>query len=365
MASDKDSARRSSADSGETRGRHATDPITSRGRHAAPSRGSHAASAEATARPASAPAPASTARARRRRKGGAWAVVFWVSLAVFIGAVGVLAYLGFGYYSGQQTYDDLADEVFDAAAFEQVDDAEGVTLADLSVDWEALQAINPDVVGWIYIPGTVVNYPITQGDDDEYYLTHDIYGNGGSVRFGTIFLSAGNSADFSDDNNLLYGHHMANGSMFAFIGDITSQDDFDSCRTIYILTPNGNYMLRTFALVDVDASDASVIVQNFDSDEERIAYLEDIISRSLVTATDIADLEDMTQIYMFCTCDELITDGRYLLYAYVVESTVDGDDSSSVTVIDPDDVTAVTDASGETTGTSDEDETTEDETTEE
>lgn len=347
MASDKDSARRSSADSGETRGRHATDPSTSRGRHAAPSRGSHAASAEATARPASASAPAaSTARARRRRKGGAWTVVFWVSLAVFIGAVGVLAYLGFGYYSGQQTYDDLADEVFSAAAFEQVDDAEGVTLADLSVDWEALQAINPDVVGWIYIPGTVVNYPITQGDDDEYYLTHDIYGNGGSVRFGTIFLSAGNSADFSDDNNLLYGHHMANGSMFAFIGDITSQDDFDSCRTIYILTPEGNYRLVTFALVDVKANDENLINANFSSDELRISYIEDKIDRSLVEVDDVPESSEMSKIFMLCTCDEITEAGRYLLYAYVAETTVEGQDAveGSNTQTGEDDVAQVGDA---------------------
>ena len=295
----------------------------------------------------------------KKQGGGAWNVVFWVALVIFIAALVVLGVIAYSYWQGEQTYEEVAD----VAAVAIPDDLSGTSLADLTIDWDALEEINSDIVGWIYIPGTVVNYPIVHTTDNDYYLDHDFYGEEGWVaRFGTIFLSAENRADLTDDNNLIYGHHMADGSMFAVIAEMTSQSVFDEYRTIYILTPNGNYMLRTFALVDVDASDASVIVQDFSSDEESIAYLEDIISRSLVTATDIADLEDMTQIYMFCTCDELTTDGRYLLYAYVVESTVD-DDSASVTVIDPDDVTAVADASDETVGTSDE--TDEDETTEE
>ena len=296
---------------------------------------------------------------RSGKKGGVWSVVFYVALVIFIAALAVLGVIAYSYWQGEQTYEEVAD----VAAVAIPDDLSGTSLADLTIDWDALEEINSDIVGWIYIPGTVVNYPIVHTTDNDYYLDHDFYGEEGWVaRFGTIFLSAENRADLTDDNNLIYGHHMADGSMFAIIANMTSQSVFDEYRTIYILTPNGNYMLRTFALVDVDADDADVIVQDFSSDEERIAYLEDIISRSLVTASDIADLEDMTQIYMFCTCDELTTDGRYLLYAYVVESTVD-DDSASVTVIDPDDVTAVADASDETVGTSDE--TDEDETTEE
>ena len=334
------------------RGRHAQQPMP-------------ASSAYVPAQPASSGGgrhATSPSGGGKKKGGGVWNVVFWVALVIFIAAIVVLGVIAYSYWQGQQTYDEVAD----VAAVSIPDDLSGTSLSDLTVDWDALKAINSDIVGWIYIPGTVVNYPIVHTTDNDYYLDHDFYGEEGWVaRFGTIFLSAENRADLTNDVNLIYGHHMADGSMFAIIANMTSQSVFDEYRTIYILTPNGNYMLRTFALVDVDASDASVIVQNFDSDEERIAYLEDIFSRSLVTASDIADLSDMTQIFMFCTCDELITDGRYLLYAYVVESTVDGDDSSSVTVIDPDDVTAVTDASGETTGTSDEDEATEDETTEE
>ena len=78
------------------------------------------------------------------------------------------------------------------------------SLADFTVDWDALKAINPDTVGWIYIPGTVVNYPIVQAADDEKYLTHDFKGSEGWIAtFGAIFLAAENSSDFSDPNNII------------------------------------------------------------------------------------------------------------------------------------------------------------------
>ena len=112
-------------------------------------------------------------------------------------------------------YDSLAEEAFDAP-----EDVAGTSLADLTVDWDALRAINPDVVGWIYVPGTKVNYPIMHSGDDETYLTRDFYGNEGGwwmADYGAVFLSGGNRPDFTDTNNIVYGHNLLNGSMFADI----------------------------------------------------------------------------------------------------------------------------------------------------
>ena len=85
--------------------------------------------------------------------------------------------------------------------------------AERVIDFAALKAKNPDVVGWIYVPGTVVNYPILHREaDNEYYLRRDIDGREGS--YDGVFLDGDDTTDFSKLQNLIYGHHMKNGTMF-------------------------------------------------------------------------------------------------------------------------------------------------------
>ena len=86
---------------------------------------------------------------------------------------------GYGYWHGQQNNKQLEQIGFnapDAAALQRMD------LASFTVDWNALRAINPDVVGWIYVPGTTVNFPIVHGTDDEHYLKTDFYGQTAGCR---------------------------------------------------------------------------------------------------------------------------------------------------------------------------------------
>lgn len=86
----------------------------------------------------------------------------------------------------------------------------------LNIDFNYLRGINPDVRGWIKIPGTLVNNVILQrpGDDD-FYINHDIYGNE-SVS-GEVFSSRRNKWDGSDDNIILFGHNMRSGYFFNYV----------------------------------------------------------------------------------------------------------------------------------------------------
>ena len=264
---------------------------------------------------------------RPKKKGGPWRVVFWIALVVFVVAAVALGAIGFSYWQGQQTYQEVANE-----GFTPPDDIAGASLADFTVDWDALKAINPDTVGWIYIPGTVVNYPIVQGADDAKYLTHDFKGSEGWIAtFGAIFLSADNSSDFSDPNNIVYGHHLNDGSMFACVADFGDAAQFESHRAIYILTPEGNYQLNTFSLVHV-AADDPLAQTKFADEAERVAYVQDKVDRSVVAASGIPTAADMTRTFALATCDNLPSDGRYVLYSYVAASTV-GDSSGDV--VDP------------------------------
>ena len=82
-----------------------------------------------------------------------------------------------------------------------------------AMDFAALREVNSDVLGWILIPGTVISYPLLQGDDNSYYLNHTWKKWTNVV--GSIFLECQNSPDLTVFNTLVYGHRMNNGSMFA------------------------------------------------------------------------------------------------------------------------------------------------------
>ena len=273
------------------------------------------------------------------RKGGPWRIVFWVALVVFAVALVALGAIGYSYWQGQNAYDSVAEEVFAAP-----EDLEGTALADLTVDWDRLLAINPDTVGWVYIPGTAVNYPIVHTTDDEKYLTTDFNGQQAwGATYGSIFLSAANAADFSDANNIVYGHNLLNGSMFADIAGMADESAFDGHRTVYVLTPQGNYRLTSFALVNVFADDP-LVQTSFASAEDFAAYVQDKIDRSVVPASDIPAASDIKHTFALATCDNLPSDGRYVLYSYVKASTVGEGDGD---VIDPDAVAAIDSAEQE------------------
>lgn len=278
----------------------------------------------------------------RKKKGGPWRVVFWIALVVFVVALIALGVIAFSYWQGQDKYNTVA-----AAAFEEPADIEATALSDVVIDWDALRAINPDTVGWIYVPGTMVNYPIVHTDNDDKYLHTDFLGEENWLAsYGAIFLSAANTADFSDANNIVYGHHMNDGSMFAQFADFRDADTFNKHRTVYVFTPERNYKLSTFSLLVVNANDP--LAQTSFSDEAELqAYLQDKAARSVVSPDPEPSIEGIEKLFAFVTCaDYSATNDRIVLFAGVADSAVpvnaagagaQGDEGGS---IDPDDAAA-------------------------
>ena len=118
------------------------------------------------------------------------------------------------------------------------------------IDFGALRQTCPDAVGWLRIAGTVVDYPIVQGEDNDFYLTHLADGTPNSS--GSIMLDRANAGDFSDTVSILHGHHMRSGSMF---GDLDAYEDeafYRAHPTIRLCTPAGDCDVAVFAAYTVD-----------------------------------------------------------------------------------------------------------------
>lgn len=106
------------------------------------------------------------------------------------------------------------------------------------IDWKKLKGRNPDIYAWIEIPGTAVDYPVLQSASDQeedYYLNHNYSGSYGIA--GSIYSQKGTARDFSDPVTILYGHNMANGSMFAGIRKFEEAGFFKEHDTAYIYLP--------------------------------------------------------------------------------------------------------------------------------
>lgn len=118
-------------------------------------------------------------------------------------------------------------------------------IAGSNYDFQALTEANPDIAAWIVSPGTVIDYPVVQGQDNSYYLTH-LY-DGRENANGTLFIDCDNRPDFADDNTILYGHHMKSGKMFASLEGYKKQSYYDAHPCVYLFTADGTYELQLFA----------------------------------------------------------------------------------------------------------------------
>ena len=115
--------------------------------------------------------------------------------------------------------------------------------AQIDLGW--WQSHYRDIIGYVYSPGTPISYPIAYDGDNDYYLHHDLYGN--YSVYGTIFLDARANRDFTSQSNMLYGHHMADGTMFASISGYKQQWYYDAHPYFYLYTNAGTYRVDLFA----------------------------------------------------------------------------------------------------------------------
>ena len=140
---------------------------------------------------------------------------------------------------------------------------------DAKVDFAALKEINPDIVAWLTIPGTNIDYPIAQHSDNDYYLHHLFTGEWNSS--GCLFMDCRNELDFSDRHTIIYGHHMDNGTMFQNLMGYKSQEFYDQHPVGQLITPDGSYTLEFFAgYVASVEDDAGCADKKLDSKEKEL-----------------------------------------------------------------------------------------------
>lgn len=219
----------------------------------------------------------------------------------------------FGVSKGQKVpkgYDELAENVELPEPAEASEETAGGAETDGEdsgvilpvVDFEALKKNGPDIIGWITLPDSAINYPVTQTDNNEYYLRH-LY-DGTYNKAGCLFADYENQADFSDRNTIIYGHNMRDGSMFAVLNQYDGQPYFDTHRQMYLVTPTGGYVMEIFSAFAAkpaeSGSDTSPWRLNWKDDGAYTTWLRAMAERSVVE-TDVS-VTSSDKVLTLSTC---------------------------------------------------------------
>ncbi|MCI6004355.1 MAG: class B sortase [Blautia sp.] len=185
-----------------------------------------------------------------------------LGICLLISSIGMIAWSGLNAYSLFMKYKEGRDSYQEAEKYVEVqvqnqeeipDRAEEENISEkltapISVNLEELKKRNPDVKGWIYIESIDLSYPILQGTDNEYYLTHSW--DKQEIFAASIFMDYRNRPDFRDYNTVIYGHNMKDGSMFHNIQYCMEQEHYEKSPYIWVLTSEGDYQYEIFSEYD-------------------------------------------------------------------------------------------------------------------
>lgn len=221
------------------------------------------------------------------------------SVILIIVGIALLAAAGFifvraqmGYKEAQATYADLQQYAVQDSA------GDGIP----QVDFDELEAINPDVIGWIYVPNTVINYPVVQTDNNTTYLTRlfDLSGNGS----GSIFMDMDGTAPGAvDEQTTLYGHHMYDNTMFKIVDDTLKQDAFNQFGNVYYITRENTYVFKPMFTAQVMDTFTDARVTNFTGDKTLQQYLTEALGMAKAQAPDVEERIGSTdKVLSLITC---------------------------------------------------------------
>lgn len=227
--------------------------------------------------------------------------VIMVCLALIVVVSGIKVFTIIrDYRANQAVYDKVSEQA-------QKDGFTG------DIDFDALRAINPDVVGWLYYEDTPVNYPVVQGTDNDKYLNTMFDGTWGS--FGTLFVDCVTEAPFKQFNTIVYGHHMKDGSMLAALSKLKDPSWCGDHPRFELVTPDGKYHLEIWAFLN-QPSDSNIYVTNINDSGAQSEYIG--LAENLADYVTSVSVAPGDRLVLLSTCAYEYDEARYIAVCKMV-----------------------------------------------
>lgn len=242
----------------------------------------------------------------RKRFGNAFLNILIIVLIAVMAVSGIqLGRACYRYHTGTRAYEQIQE-----TAGTSDKNGSSKSAKSASPDWAALQKKYKNIRGWLKQDGTVINYPIAQADDNQYYLYRLINGKW-NVK-GTLFIDFRNQHPFHDFLTVIYGHRMKDHSMFWHIADYRNASYYSQHPDMMLYTPDGNYKLKIFAAATIPASSPRYKF-DFHSKGDKQEYL-NWIQKKTVLHTNV-NVTASDRIVMLSTCTYEYHNARAVVFA--------------------------------------------------
>lgn len=239
-------------------------------------------------------------------------IISIVSFSIVLTALAAIGGLLLAYKQQSDNYEQLAAAARTAAPppsttppteAEAVEETQPVETepplptVEIPINFDYLRGENADIIGWIVVDGTLIDYPILYDTTyNYYYLNHNYEGT--TTGYGSVFVLGENAGDFTDFNTVAYGHNMLDGRMFAQLHRFRDKNFFDSHGQIIIYTPERQLTYQVFAAYRRDNLD---IIANTDYSTKELIdeYIESVYAQT--------DLALFNPEYKVTSSDRIIT----------------------------------------------------------
>jgi len=188
--------------------------------------------------------------------------------------------------------------------------------AGMQQNFNSLYDANSDIKGWIIIPGTVINYPVTETSDNSYYLSRGF--NKTKDKHGTLFLDYRDNINPMSQNLIIYGHEMQDGQMFHSIRKYAKADFYNSSPVITFNTLYSNEKWKVFAafIANTVPSQGYVfnyLITNFSSSNDFTSFVNEVKARSLIKTS--VDVNPGDTLLTLSTCTYELPEARFVVMA--------------------------------------------------
>lgn len=231
--------------------------------------------------------------------------------------LGILVYGEYKEYSSAKKIKKLQEQK--EKAYKGTD----VQIQGMLPEYREMYETNSDLTGWIVIDGTDINYPVVQSKVyQEFYLDHNF--DGEKDEAGSIFADARNNVFLPDDNIIIYGHNMKNGSMFGTLQYYLDQNYYNSHNTVSFdtLYKRGTYQIAVVGLSKIsEESDGTFKYYDFINAENKKSFKKYVENIKKLEAYDTGvSLKYGDKLITLSTCNSVEKDGRLFIVAKEVKN---------------------------------------------